>query len=189
MLKRSFDVVVSAMLLLLLSPAMLLIAILIKMTSEGPVIFRQERIGLNNVPFTILKFRTMEDGSERSSETVTTNGDKRITKVGRLLRPTHLDELPQLINVLRGEMSLVGPRPCPIRVACLRCEKIPDFNRRHGVKPGLTGPAQILGRALTESEMERAVSLDLAYVRRRSLLGDISIIIRTIPAVLRRQGI
>lgn len=183
--KRFFDIVVSVVLLMFLSPLLFLIMFLIKITSGGPVIFKQERIGLNNIPFVILKFRTMEIGSEQSPDTVA-KGDKRITKVGRFFRSTHLDELPQLMNVLKGEMSLVGPRPWRICLVNLRREGISNFNNRHEVRPGITGPAQILGRTLTA---EMIASLDLAYVKEHRLISDLYIIIQTIPVVFKRKGV
>ena len=142
------------------------------------MIFRQERIGFNNTPFIILKFRTMEEGDGR-----------RITKVGQFLRPMHFDELPQLINILKGEMSLVGPRPWIICVLIFGREKISDIDQRHRVRPGITGLAQIFGYAGTEREIAAAVLLDLAYVREHSLLGDVRIIVQTILIILKRKGV
>ncbi|OGI14362.1 MAG: hypothetical protein A2878_00665 [Candidatus Moranbacteria bacterium RIFCSPHIGHO2_01_FULL_54_31] len=188
MSKRVFDVVVSIMLLLFLFPLMLLIAFLVKATSKGPVIFRQERVGLHGTPFTILKFRTMEHGSERPLDMVT-YGDTRITKAGRFLRSMHLDELPQLINVFRGEMSIVGPRPFRVCTIQRWCEKIPNFNQRHMARPGMTGPTQIFGRVAVQSAMEQAASFELAYVRKHNFSDDMRIIIKTIPIILKGKGI
>ncbi|MDD2766923.1 MAG: sugar transferase [Candidatus Moranbacteria bacterium] len=185
MSKRFFDVGVSAVLLFCLSPLMFLIALLIKTTSKGPIIFKQERIGLDNVPFIILKFRTMELGSDQSSNAVT-KGDKRVTRIGAFFRSTHLDELPQLVNVLKGEMSLVGPRPWRICTMELRQRENPDLDQRHRVRPGITGPTQILGRTL---KSEIIVSSDLAYAEEHSLINDLYIIFRTIPIVFKRKGI
>ena len=185
MSKRFFDVAVSAVLLLCLSPLMFLIALLIKTTSKGPIIFKQERIGLNNIPFIILKFRTMEPGSDQSPDAVT-KGDKRVTRVGVFFRSTHLDELPQLVNVLKGEMSLVGPRPWRMCTMSLRHKEGSNLNQRHKVQPGITGPAQILGRTLTS---EMVALSDLAYVEKHNLIGDLYIILQTIPIIFKRRGI
>ena len=193
-LKRAFDVVVGAAALVALSPLLLLAALLVKSTSRGPVFFRQPRVGRNRRVFGMVKFRTMVADAEQQRSALQglndANGilfkiirDPRLTSVGPLLRRTSIDELPQLINVLRGEMSLIGPRPLPTWA----CERIEDssFHRRFSVLPGMTGLWQIHGRPQDFHQMSK---YDLRYVERWSLLLDVSILIRTIPAVLKRQG-
>jgi undecaprenyl phosphate N,N'-diacetylbacillosamine 1-phosphate transferase len=186
--KRVVDMVVSGSALLVLSPLFLLLAVLVRLTSAGPSLFCQKRLGKGGVPFTIYKFRTMyvnvpdlrnPDGSAYSAE-----DDPRVTPVGRLLRKTSLDELPQLFNVLRGDMSLVGPRPDQVdqRQYYSAAEQ-----RKLEVKPGLTGLAQINGR--NEIPWEQRKQLDLEYVERQSLGLDFSILARTVPYVLLRRDV
>jgi lipopolysaccharide/colanic/teichoic acid biosynthesis glycosyltransferase len=175
-LKRAFDVAVSAVALLVSSLPMAALAVAIRLTMGSPVLFRQVRPGLGGEPFTILKFRTMRDGDEPDAE--------RITRLGRFLRETSLDELPELLNVLRGDMSLVGPRP--LLVAYLD-RYTPEQARRHEVRPGLTGLAQVSGRNATT--WEQRFALDVEYVDTRSLALDLRIIGRTVRAVLAREGI
>jgi exopolysaccharide biosynthesis polyprenyl glycosylphosphotransferase len=192
--KRLLDVAVSLALLVALSPLFLLVAVLVKCTSRGPVLFRQERAGRGRRHFTVLKFRSMrEDAHEERPHLEQHNvmdgpvfkmhGDPRITAVGRFLRRTSLDELPQLVNVLRGEMSLVGPRPLPVDEAD---RLAPAYQRRHDVRPGLTGLWQVCGR--NDLPYERMMALDLAYVAHRSFLLDLRILAATVPAVLSGRG-
>lgn len=191
--KRALDLGLAGALLALTSPVWLAIAIAIKATSRGPVLFRQERVGLDGVPFMLLKFRSMHHGApERAHElfvtsmisalptTAAMNGihklqqDLRITRVGRWIRRTSLDELPQVINILRGEMSLVGPRP-PLAYEMAKYE--PWQHERLAVRPGITGLWQVSGRnRLTYFEM---CEVDVRYVRNWSLLMDLRIILRT----------
>jgi lipopolysaccharide/colanic/teichoic acid biosynthesis glycosyltransferase/glycosyltransferase involved in cell wall biosynthesis len=186
--KRSLDLLVAGAALLVLSPVMLLIGMAISFTSPGAPVFRQKRLGRGGVPFTLYKFRTMRAGAPdfRNADGSTYNGpsDPRVTPLGRLLRATSLDELPQLINVVKGEMSLVGPRPeLPDQ---LRFYSETD-KRRLEVRPGITGLAQLNGRnALPWSERRH---LDLEYLERRSLRLDLSILVKTLPHVLRRRGV
>jgi exopolysaccharide biosynthesis polyprenyl glycosylphosphotransferase len=193
--KRVIDVVGAAALLIISSPLMLLIALLIKLTSSGPVLFVQERLGLNKQRFPMFKFRTMiPDAAERQKEMEAFNeaqgpvfkmkDDPRVTTVGRWLRKTSLDELPQLFNVLRGELSLVGPRPLPVR----DFERFNQyrFNRRFSVKPGITCIWQVSGRSQTS--FDQWIKQDLEYIDRWSLTLDLKILIKTIPAVLRGTG-
>jgi lipopolysaccharide/colanic/teichoic acid biosynthesis glycosyltransferase len=182
------DIAVSAVLLLATAPFLLLIAILIRLTSEGPALFRQKRIGKNGRVFTILKFRTMIQNAPdlRNPDGSTFNGDKdpRVTKIGRLLRKTSCDELPQLLNVLRGEMSLVGPRP-----------ELPEgplsYTRsqfaRLKVRPGITGLAAVEGRNNVPVSVRR--DLDAQYAENWSFLLDLKVLARTIPIVLERRGV
>jgi lipopolysaccharide/colanic/teichoic acid biosynthesis glycosyltransferase len=184
-IRRLLDIVLSAAALLLSAPLLLAAVIAIKRESRGPALYRQRRSGLDGEPFDMLKLRTMVDGAEHIGAGLAVNAnDSRITRVGALLRRTSLDELPNLLNVLRGEMSLVGPRPTlPAQVA----QYTPRQRERLSVKPGITGWAQINGRAsLPWSER---IELDLHYVEHRSLLLDLQILARTPALVLRGGGL
>lgn len=193
-IKAVFDVTTAIVLAILLSPLLLVLALVVRLSSPGPVIFRQERVGLNGQTFQMLKFRTMVDGAEdRLGELMPLNegsgplfkvrDDPRVTKVGRVLRRFSLDELPQLWNVIRGDMSIVGPRP-PLPSEVARYE--PDVRRRLLVKPGVTGPWQISGRS--DLSWAEGVRLDLFYVENWTLIGDLLMIWRTLRAVLQRRG-
>jgi lipopolysaccharide/colanic/teichoic acid biosynthesis glycosyltransferase len=185
MIRRLLDIVLSAAALLLSAPLLLAAVIAIKLESRGPAFYRQRRSGLHGEPFDMLKLRTMVDGAEHIGAGLAVNAnDSRITRVGALLRRTSLDELPNLLNVLRGEMSLVGPRPTlPAQVA----QYTPRQRERLSVKPGITGWAQVNGRAsLPWSER---IELDLHYVEHRSLLLDLRILARTPALVLRGGGL
>ena len=185
MIRRALDIVLSAAALVLTAPLMLAAVIAIKLESRGPALYRQRRSGLHGEPFDMLKLRTMVDGAEHIGAGLAVNvNDSRITRVGALLRRTSLDELPNLLNVLRGEMSLVGPRPTlPAQVA----QYTPRQRLRLSVKPGITGWAQINGRAsLPWSER---IELDLHYVEHRSLLLDLQILARTPALVLGGGGL
>lgn len=200
---RALDVVVSGLLLVVLAPVMLLIALTIRLDSPGPFLFRQRRCGRSLVPFNVIKFRTMRAGASHDvhrefvvaliegQQPVETNGrpkfklasDDRVTRVGRFLRRSSLDELPQLWNVLRGEMSLVGPRPpIPYEVE----HYPPHWFTRFAVKPGITGLWQVSGRC--ELNLEDMVKLDIAYAERRSFWLNVRILLRTIPTVLSTRG-
>ncbi|MQA03043.1 MAG: exopolysaccharide biosynthesis polyprenyl glycosylphosphotransferase [Streptosporangiales bacterium] len=193
-LKSAFDRLGAALLLVLAAPLMLAIAGAVKLTDGGPVVFRQERVGLRGGRFEMYKFRSMRVDAEDMLDDLLTSSDSgsvlfkmradpRVTKVGRLLRRLSLDELPQLVNVLRGEMSLVGPRPpLPREVEQYEWE----VHRRFAVRPGITGLWQVSGRS--DLEWNEAVRLDIRYVEQWSLLLDILIICRTVGAVLRRSG-
>jgi len=182
MLKRTSDVIYSLFGLLILAVPMVLIALLIKLTSRGPVLFRQRRLGLNGKPFTIVKFRTMSE--MRDSAAALLPDAQRITRLGRLLRRSSLDELPELLNVLRGEMSMVGPRPLLLQY----WERYSsEQKRRNLVKPGLTGWVQVNGRnALT---WEQKFALDIWYVDHQGFWLDLRITLLTIWKVLRQDGI
>jgi exopolysaccharide biosynthesis polyprenyl glycosylphosphotransferase len=193
-LKRLLDVSGAAAGLLVLSPLLAVMALAIKLTSSGPVFFRQERIGRDNEPFTLLKFRTMVDGADALKPTLRhlneADGvmfkiadDPRVTKVGRHLRRTSIDELPQLLNVLRGEMSLVGPRPL---VPDEDGQVIGWHRARLELTPGLTGPWQVMGR--TNIPFQEMVALDYLYVAEWSLWNDIKLLIRTAPVVVLGGG-
>ncbi len=178
--KRTTDIIGSAVGLIIASPIMIVSAILIKATSDGPVIFAQERVGLHNKPFWMYKFRTMiEQDESDEAKGWTTKDDPRVTKVGRFLRRTSLDELPQLINILLGQMSLVGPRPeRPQFVEKFR-EEIPRYMIKHQVRPGLTGWAQINGLR-GDTSIEKRIEHDLYYIENWTYEFDIKILILTI---------
>jgi putative colanic acid biosynthesis UDP-glucose lipid carrier transferase len=185
--KRALDVVAALLLLVLTLPLLALLAIAIALDSPGPVLFAQRRIGLNGKPFAIYKFRTMhvlEDGAEIQQAV---RGDARITRVGNLIRGLSLDELPQLFNVLAGEMSLAGPRPHAVAHEKFYEARIGNYHLRRLVKPGITGWAQIHGcRGATPemSDMQKRVDLDQFYVERGTLALDLEIMARTPAAVL-----
>jgi lipopolysaccharide/colanic/teichoic acid biosynthesis glycosyltransferase len=187
-LKRSLDVIVSAISLVVLGPLLLTIALLVRLTSSGEVFFTQARLGKGGVPFEIYKFRTMlKDAPDRRNpdgSTFTGESDPRVTRVGRFLRKTSLDELPQLYNVLRGEMSLVGPRPDKVDQMSYYT---PEEAHKLLVKPGITGQAQISGRnGIPWAERKR---LDVEYVRRQSFWLDLRILMLTIPYVLAQREV
>ena len=192
--KRAFDLVGSILLLTLLSPVLLVIALAIKLTSRGPVIYRSVRPGIGCRPFQCLKFRTMNVGADAAQDELEVlnesdgtlfkiRDDPRLTTVGRILRRFSLDEVPQIVNVLRGEMSLVGPRPLPTR----DFDKLEEWHKkRYLVLPGITGLWQVSGRSeLTSDDLVR---LDFLYLERWSILLDLSILLKTIPAVISRRG-
>ncbi len=183
--KRAMDIVVSATGLVLLSPFLMLIAALIRLESRGPVFYVQERVGLDGKPFPMLKFRSMRvDAEQQSGPVWATADDPRKTRVGSILRRTSLDELPQLINVLLGDMSLVGPRPeRPVFVEQFR-QVVPRYMERHAEKAGMTGWAQVNGLRGDTSIVERT-KYDLYYVENWSLLFDLKIIVRTFMNILR----
>ena len=190
--KRAVDIVVSLVVLVLLAPLLLLVALAIRVTSPGPVLYRQTRVGAYGILFTLLKFRTMVDGAHEMLDQVThlnsatgplfkAAGDPRMTPVGNLLRRCFFDELPQLVNVLLGEMSLVGPRPC------LPAELAQMHQFRFDAPQGVTGPWQVNGHhALT---WEEQANVELGYVRDWSLAADFAILLRTVSLVVRLRGI
>jgi exopolysaccharide biosynthesis polyprenyl glycosylphosphotransferase len=192
--KRSFDVLVSSFLLLVLSPLLIGMALAIRLTSRGPVLYRSVRPGIGGAPFACLKFRTMyADADRRQAELEAHNeasgalfkirDDPRVTRVGRLLRRFSLDELPQLINVLKGDMSLVGPRPLPQR----DFDRLEEWHKkRYLVLPGITGLWQVSGRS--DLDFDDLVRLDFLYLERWSVSLDLTILVKTVPAVLTRRG-
>lgn len=181
--KRFLDVTASFLGLVLLSPLMLAVSILIKIDSRGPVIFRQKRIGRNGKVFEIYKFRSMCVGAEKTGSGVYSGkGDARVTRIGKLLRATSIDELPQLLNILKGEMSFVGPRP-PLTYHPWKYEEYTDFQKRmFEVRPGITGWAQVNGRK--DVEWHKRIELNVWYVDHMSLLLDIKIMFMTAFKVL-----
>jgi lipopolysaccharide/colanic/teichoic acid biosynthesis glycosyltransferase len=207
-LRRSVNLILALVALIILLPVMLLIALLVRLSSRGPVFYTQVRVGfdrrttarssqnhrrernLGGQPFTIYKFRTMRVDAEHQSGAVwAQQGDPRVTSIGRLLRQYRLDELPQLINVLRGEMNIVGPRPeRPTIFAELR-EHIAEYPLRQRARPGITGLAQInhhYDRSL--EDVRTKVHYDLEYLRRQSVAEDFRIMLKTLPVMLRRRG-
>ncbi len=181
-IKRLLDIIFSLIILLLLWPLFLIIAILVKLKLGSPVIFKQKRPGLNEKIFTLYKFRSMTDEKDENGNLL--SDDIRLTKFGRILRSTSLDELPELINILKGEMSFVGPRPLLVEYLPLYNE---DQKHRHDVRPGLTGLAQVNGRNLLS--WEDRFLCDIRYVKEVSLINDIKIILKTIILVFKREGI
>jgi exopolysaccharide biosynthesis polyprenyl glycosylphosphotransferase len=190
-LKRAMDIILSAGALAILSPVLILVAIAVKLTSRGPVMFRQERIGKDLKPFMLYKFRTMVEGADRMKDDSRNEvegiyklaDDPRTTALGRILRRSCLDELPQLFNILKGEMSIVGPRPHLER-------ELRNFNgwrkARFSVKPGLTGLWQVNGRH--ELNFDKAMLYDIYYIKHASFLLDLSIIFKTLPAIIMTRG-
>lgn len=221
--KRLLDLGVACVLLVLLAPVMAVVALLVKLTSPGPVIFRQTRVGLNlrqpgedrrqhgeasylenerrqpgsdrriefsyGRHFTLYKFRTMRIDAEKHGAQFAIKGDPRVTRVGRFLRKTRLDELPQLVNVIRGEMSLVGPRPERPEFMAELSDQIPYYLDRLGLKPGLTGVAQIINGYDNEIEsFRRKAAFDLYYLQNCTVWNDFKILLRTIKVVLSGSG-
>lgn len=182
---RFFDILAAAIALIVLSPFLAIAAIAIKLGSRGPVIYRQRRVGLNGEEFEMLKLRTMVGGSDPVGVgTVVTRDDPRVTAAGRVLRRTSLDEIPNLVNVLRGEMAIVGPRPTiPAQVI----DYTPRQHRRHEVRPGITGWAQVQGRA--GIPWEERIELDLYYVDHRSAALDARILLKTLWLLVTGHGL
>ncbi len=182
--KRGLDTFIAFAAMVILSPVLVAIGITIRLSSKGPAIFKQERAGKNGKPFVFYKFRTMKLEVDPFGPSPKSGQDRRLTKVGKFLRECSLDELPQLFNVLKGDMSIVGPRP-------LYLSQIPEWNERQKkrllVKPGLTGLAQIQGRG--EITREEKLELDVKYVESAGLLTDIRIMLATITHVFRRKSI
>tara|TARA_X000000950_G_C13786282_1_gene607396 strand:+ start:644 stop:1213 length:570 start_codon:yes stop_codon:yes gene_type:complete len=183
-MKRLFDVLSSALVMIIIMPIALIICVLIKAESKGPIFYKQKRNGKNMKAFMMYKFRSMKLHDETTYVQTEVN-DPRITKIGKFLRKTSLDELPQLINIIRGEMSVVGPRPHALEIDNKYCSKFPNYKKRYSVKPGLTGLAQINGfRGGDDFEsMKKRTEFDLVYMSKNSLIGDLIIIFKTIPSL------
>jgi len=182
---RAFDIAIAALALALLSPLLLIAAIAIKLGSRGPVLYRQRRVGLDGREFELLKLRTMVEGSDPVGVgTVVTRDDPRVTGAGRVLRRTSLDEIPNLVNVLRGEMAIVGPRPT---IQAQVVDYTPHQKRRHEVRPGITGWAQVRGRA--GIPWEERIELDVWYVDHRGLALDLRILARTAWLLVSGHGL
>ena len=188
--KRTFDIAASSVLLILGSPVMLIAAIAVKLESPGPVIYRQERVGLGGRTFNIMKFRSMRNDAEKDGKPQWAQaGDSRVTKVGRFMRLTRIDELPQLINVLAGQMSLVGPRPERPYFVDQLVQQVPFYAARHSVKPGVTGWAQVkhkYGASVTDSSDK--LEYDLYYVKNHTLRFDILVLFYSVRVVLFAEG-
>ena len=206
--RRILNVIVAGLLIVATAPIMLLIAVLVKLTSPGPVIYSQTRVGLNRragraarrvtrrqddaggLPFTMYKFRTMRTDAEAGTGAVwASNEDARVTRIGKVLRQFRLDELPQLFNVLNGDMNLVGSRPeRPTTSKDLR-QQIPDYEKRQFARPGITGWAQVNQSYDTSlDDVKRKVRFDHEYIQRRGLAEDLKIMLRTVPVILFRRG-
>lgn len=181
-IKRVLDVVISSIALILLSPVLVIVAILVKTKLGSPVIFKQDRPGKDEKIFKLYKFRTMTDEKDENGNLLP--DEKRLTKFGKLLRSTSLDELPELINIIKGDMSLVGPRPLLVEYLNLYSE---EQRHRHDVRPGLTGYAQVRGRNLVD--WESRFKLDLEYVNNLTLRTDIKVLFDTVRVVFKKEGI
>jgi sugar transferase (PEP-CTERM system associated) len=190
LVKRVFDLGVSLALLLLALPVMAATALAIRLESRGPVIYRQERVGRGGRVFTVLKFRSMSQDAEKDGKARwAQSDDPRVTRVGRFIRKTRIDELPQLVNVLRGDMSFVGPRPERPAFVDELAKKIPYYGVRHSVKPGVTGWAQVrLAYGASVEDAVRKLENDLYYVKNHSLFLDLLILLETVRVVLFREG-
>ena len=187
--KRVFDAVCSLLLLFVFSIPMALVVVVIKLETTGPAIFAQQRIGLGGVSFTMYKFRSMVTDAERGGAQFAARGDKRVTRVGKFIRKYRIDELPQLYNVLRGDMSLIGPRPEQKNLLDELVEEIPLFPFRHSVRPGITGWAQVCqGYAYDVDSSSEKITYDLFYIKNLSFLLDMTIIVRTIRIMLTGFG-
>ena len=185
--KRFFDIVLSFLAIIILALPMLVIAIIVKATSQGPAIFKTERVGKNGKPFKFYKFRSMRTDAPKDCAPRLLHSDDYITKVGHFLRKTSLDELPQLFCILKGDMSIVGPRPCGFSETDLIAER--DKYGANAVKPGLTGLAQINGRDVLAGKIEKKAWFDGEYAKKITLWGDVKILFRTVLVVLREDGI
>jgi sugar transferase (PEP-CTERM system associated) len=190
LIKRAFDVVASMVMVILVAPLVFVAALLIAAEGGGPVIYRQERVGLRGRTFTVYKLRSMAQDAEKNGKAQwAAKDDARITRVGRFIRRTRIDELPQLLNVLRGEMSFVGPRPERPEFVAMLTEQIPFYAVRHSVKPGLTGWAQVrYSYGATVEQSVRKLEYDLYYVKNHTLVLDVAIMLETLRVVLLGEG-
>ena len=188
--KPTLDVLLASIALIILFVPMLLVAVWIKLDSRGPVLFRQLRSGKNRVPFTVYKFRSMATDAPADSPTNSLkNAHSHITRSGKIIRKLSIDELPQLINVLKGEMSFVGPRPEWNELCCEYMESIPYYNLRHLIKPGVTGWAQVMyPYGISVEDAYRKLEYDLYYMKHQDLMMDLKIVFRTVKTVLFAQG-
>jgi sugar transferase (PEP-CTERM system associated) len=188
-LKRIMDILVSGFLLIVTAPVMALTALAIRLESAGPIFYHQDRVGEGGDPFTLLKFRSMRRDAEEQGPKWAQKRDPRITRVGRLIRPFHIDELPQIWNVFKGDMSLVGPRPERPEFVRELEQRIPYYCVRHAVPPGITGWAQVnYPYGASEEDAMRKLEYDLYYLKNMSLLLDLKILLRTIGVVLMSEG-
>jgi len=190
--KRLLDLLIALPLLAVIAPLLIAVAVLVKLDSSGPAFFRQKRLGLNGKPFRICKFRTMHVVEDGAAVAQATPGDARVTRIGAFLRTASIDELPQLLNVIAGDMSLVGPRPHAIAHDRYYTALIPEYEQRQNVKPGITGWAQVngyRGGTPTLDLMQRRVEFDLWYADHASLPLDLLILIRTPIALVRNRSV
>lgn len=188
-MKRGADLVIASTLMILLSPVALIAAILIKLESKGPIIFKQVRIGENMVPFKVYKFRSMKIHDPKKYSKYAQDNDNRVTKIGNFMRKTRIDELPQLFCILKGTMSFVGPRPEWDILAKEYEKQIPYYNLRHMIKPGLTGWAQVMypyGENIEDTK--RKLEYDLYYLKHQDLILDVLIILKTVKVILFGKG-
>lgn len=181
-IKRLFDIVISLIAIIVLSPILLIVAVLVKTKLGSPVVFRQQRPGLNEIVFEMMKFRSMTDEKDEDGNLLP--DDVRLTSFGKALRATSLDELPELFNILKGDMSIIGPRPLLVRYLPLYNA---DQRKRHLVRPGLTGYAQVNGR--NAQTWEQRFKYDVEYIDNVSLFFDIKILFKTVITVLKRNGV
>ncbi len=186
LVKRFFDLLISAVGIALTSPIMLITAVAIKLCDRGPVLFKQNRVTKDGKIFNVLKFRSMVVDAEKNGAQKAVNDDDRITPVGKIIRPCRLDELPQLFNVLRGDMSLVGPRPERVENVYDYVRKYPDFDLRHRVKGGLTGYAQVYGKYNTSPEDK--LKLDLIYIEQYSIFMDMKLLLMTVKILFMKES-
>lgn len=190
LIKQAGDIFISLLILLILSPLLILLAILIKVSGKGPVIYSQDRIGKEGKPFVIYKFRSMVYNAENGKPLLSKSPEERITKIGNFLRKFRIDEIPNFINVLKGEMSVVGPRPERQYFIDQIIKKAPEYKIIHKVKPGITSWGQVkYGYASNVDEMVERLEYDLYYLKNRSLLFDLKIIIYTIGTIFKGKGI
>ena len=187
--KRVVDITIASVSLLTMVPFLLIVAMLIKADSPGPVFYRQKRVGFNSRPFMIIKFRSMVDGAETAGPRWAQENDHRVSRVGRWLRKSRIDEIPQFINVLKGEMSVIGPRPeRPIFVEELRTQ-IPYYDIRHTVRPGITGWAKVMfGYAASHEDSHLKFQYDLYYIKNQSFWLDLKTLVKTIGVLVRGEG-
>ncbi len=185
-IKRMINLVFSIVLLVLIFPVIVLFSILIKLETRGPAFYVQERVGLNGKNFKLYKLRSMTTDAEKNGEELAIVNDPRVTKIGRFIRKTRIDELPQLLNVIKGEMSLIGPRPERPSFTESLCESIPGFEQRLLVKPGLTGWAQVNGGY--DITPEEKLELDLYYIENIGIKLDLLIVLRTLKVIFTGEG-
>jgi len=184
--KRACDLLFGGVAAVLTAIPMIVVAAAVKLDSNGPAIYRQERLGLDGKPFTMLKFRSMHQDAEREGPRWAEKYDSRVTRVGRILRKTRLDELPQIWNILKGDMSIVGPRPERLYFYEAFEERIPGFSRRLGVKPGMTGWAQVNGGY--DLRPPEKIVYDMEYIRNRSMAMDIKCLVKTVSIIFSGNG-
>jgi exopolysaccharide biosynthesis polyprenyl glycosylphosphotransferase len=188
-IKRIFDIVTALLIGIMTAPIMLVAALIVRLESPGPVIYRQDRVGEHGKEFAVLKFRSMRNDAEKNGAQWAQVNDPRITKFGNFMRKTRIDELPQLLNVLKGEMSFIGPRPERMVFIEELEKQIPHYNLRHLIKPGLTGWAQVMyPYGASVEDAKRKLEYDLHYIKRQSFYMDMVIMFKTLKTVLFGKG-